>query len=125
MGLGARDEYVTFREPNYFASFDYGMFTLNNESYVPRGDDTYTVEVKTLDNFVQLHRIDRVDMLKIDVEGMDVDVLVGARTTIKQHRPKIFIEYTNGIESMYDRVIEELAPYDYQWQQVGNNILAK
>lgn len=125
MGLGARDEYVTFREPNYFASFDYGMFTLNNESYVPRSDDTYTVEVKTLDSFVQLHRIDCVDLLKIDVEGMDVDVLVGARATIKQHRPKIFIEYTNGIESIYDRVIEELAPYDYQWQQVGNNILAK
>lgn len=125
IGLGAEDTWTTFREPSYFDSYDYGMFTLNKETYVPRGEDTYTVEIKTLDTFVAQHNIDRVDLLKIDVEGMDVEVLQGARAIIKQFRPAIFIEYTNGIESIKDRVLEELDLYGYEHQIVGNNILAR
>lgn len=125
LGLGAEDAWISFREPDYFASYDYGMFTLNRETYVPRGNNTYTVEVKTLDNFMSCHQIDRVDLLKIDVEGMDVEVLHGARETIKKFRPVIFIEYTNGIDNIRELVLAELEPYGYDCQVVGNNILAK
>lgn len=125
IGLGAKNSWTTFREPNYFAKFDYGMFTLNTEEYVPRGNDTYTVEIKTLDTFMDQHCVDRVDLLKIDVEGMDVEVLQGAAETIKKFRPKIFIEYSNGITNIYDQIITELAPYGYDCEIIGNNVLAK
>jgi hypothetical protein len=37
----------------------------------------------------------RVDFLKIDVEGMEVDVLEGLKKTIAEQRPRIFIEVDN------------------------------
>ncbi len=36
--------------------------------------------------------LDRVDLVKIDVEGMELDVLEGARRTIAQHRPHVYAE---------------------------------
>lgn len=37
-------------------------------------------------------RFSRVDCMKIDVEGMEVEVLKGAEETIKRHRPAIYLE---------------------------------
>ena len=38
----------------------------------------------------------RVDFLKIDVEGMEIDVLEGLKRTIAEQRPRIFIEVDNS-----------------------------
>ncbi len=46
------------------------------------------VRVTTLDS----HNLDRLDLLKADVEGMEVDVLLGARQTIARCRPLIYAE---------------------------------
>lgn len=45
-------------------------------------------EVKALDEY----QFDRVDWIKMDVEGCEVEVLRGAAETIRKHRPKILIE---------------------------------
>ena len=37
----------------------------------------------------------RIDFLKIDVEGMEIDVLEGLKMTIAEQRPRIFIEVDN------------------------------
>lgn len=44
---------------------------------------TEEVEVTTVDEFVRAHGIDRVDMLKIDTQGLDYEVLKGAEQSIK------------------------------------------
>lgn len=44
--------------------------------------DTRTLEVITLDEYVRDHGIERVAVLKIDTEGMELDVLDGARSTL-------------------------------------------
>ena len=38
----------------------------------------------------------RIDFLKIDVEGMEIDVLEGLKRTITEQRPRIFIEVDNS-----------------------------
>lgn len=43
-----------------------------------RTEESIEVEVVTLDNFCEEHGIDHIDLLKIDVEGYDLDVLKGA-----------------------------------------------
>ncbi|MGH8021845.1 MAG: FkbM family methyltransferase [Opitutaceae bacterium] len=50
------------------------------------------VEVTTLDAFCMQHAIDRVDVIKIDVESMEYDVFLGSDTVLRRHRPKIFFE---------------------------------
>jgi FkbM family methyltransferase len=125
MGLGSVNEYVTFNEPDYFSNCDFGTFTLKDQRHVPRTSNAVVIEVRTLDSFVELHQIARVDLLKIDVEGMDVEVLAGARQTIKLFRPKIFIEHSDNEVSVKDEITAFLDPYGYKFEVIGNNILAK
>ena len=63
-----------------------GMGATSLESYAD-GD----VIVETLDTVVR----DPVDLLKVDVEGMELQVLAGARELIARDRPLIFIEIAN------------------------------
>ena len=50
----------------------------------------YKIQTKTLDSFDLA-----VDFIKIDVEGVGLEVLMGAEQTITQHRPTIQIEKGN------------------------------
>lgn len=47
------------------------------------------VECVTVDSF----GLAQLDLMKIDVEGMELDVLAGARAAISKYRPILFIEY--------------------------------
>ncbi len=48
------------------------------------------IEINSIDNIVK--DIGKVDFIKIDVEGFEIDVLNGAAETLKNWKPKIFIE---------------------------------
>lgn len=37
-------------------------------------------------------RVDRLDLVKVDVEGMELRVLVGAEATIRRYRPVVYVE---------------------------------
>lgn len=55
-------------------------------------ENSKTVCVTTLDEFVAQSGIKRIDVIKIDTEGCDLEVLKGARQTIAAFRPAILIE---------------------------------
>lgn len=54
-----------------------------------KGDET--VEVITIDDFVESNNNNKVDFVKMDVEGMEYEVISGARKTIERFRPKMVI----------------------------------
>lgn len=64
------------------------------EAYVSPGPGE-SVEATTIDRFVQRRRLPRVSLLKIDVEGFEREVLLGALRTIREHRPAIICEITH------------------------------
>lgn len=55
------------------------------------GDKNYHVKAISMDDFCKDHDL-RPDVLKIDVEGSEYDVLVGAKETIGRCRPSLLIE---------------------------------
>lgn len=57
-----------------------------------KGAETIQVEIDTLDNQITTNNLPKPDFVKIDVEGLEMDVLDGMRGIIKDYKPKLFIE---------------------------------
>ena len=58
----------------------------------PRTRATVDIDVVAIDDLVADGRIRPPDLVKIDVEGAEIDVLEGMRRTIAEHRPAIVCE---------------------------------
>jgi hypothetical protein len=50
----------------------------------------------------------RVDMINIDVEGMEADVLAGAAQTIRTHRPLMYVEHLKSGNTVLWRILQDL-----------------
>lgn len=51
-----------------------------------------TITLTTVDDLVASNALDRVDVLKIDVEGADFEVLLGAEKTLRTYQPVVLME---------------------------------
>ncbi len=60
---------------------------------VSLGGANTRVRIQTLDEVVTDLDLTRLDLVKIDVEGFELDVLYGARGTMARFRPQVFLEY--------------------------------
>lgn len=67
------------------------------------------VPLRTLDSY----NFARIDVMKIDVEGMELDVLAGAAKTIERCRPVILIEHGKSNKGVLRTVLYSLQ-YDVQ-----------
>jgi FkbM family methyltransferase len=68
---------------------------LGKHSVLPEeGGTRVTVPATTLDTFVAERGLDRLDLLKLDVEGAEALVIKGGLKAIARFKPVIFIEYT-------------------------------
>lgn len=80
-------------------AFNIGMWnepaTIDMKSYAPHwpaqsisGD----YQMDSLDNFIKNKNIEKIDWLKIDVEGAEEKVLEGAKDLLEKFRPNLIIE---------------------------------
>jgi FkbM family methyltransferase len=51
-----------------------------------------TIKLTTLDDFVAEERVARLDILKIDVEGAELNVLQGGNRVLSEYRPVVILE---------------------------------
>ncbi len=69
--------------------FNSGGFRMTDES-----TNAISVPVISLDEFISENHIPKVDFIKIDVEGFELQVLKGAEETIKHFKPILIFEYS-------------------------------
>jgi FkbM family methyltransferase len=91
MGLGDSDRRMRLRSLDLGTSDNFGGLALVDGASDP---DSYEVGIATIDSL----GIGQIDLIKLDVEGMEREVLGGALRTISQFQPAIFAE-CNSIES--------------------------
>ncbi len=77
--------------------------------------ETVDIQAISIDDFVQDH--EPPDLMKIDVEGGEVEVLQGAAQTIRTHRPIILVE-THRPE-FHTSVEEILTSFGYTYRNVS------
>jgi FkbM family methyltransferase len=75
----------------------------------PRQSGTIRVPVRSLDSMFDRQEIPKPDLIKMDVEGGEVDVLGGARRMLASARPILVVE----LHHTYRGVADALAGLDY------------
>jgi FkbM family methyltransferase len=66
------------------------------------------VEIITLDMFSDLEQIEKVDLIKIDVDGIELDILNGAKKVLEKYKPILIVETNDD-----SRILEFLWSLDY------------
>jgi len=83
--------------------------------------ECFDVPVTTVDRLMFERECERLDLIKIDVEGHEMPALRGARETIARFRPAVIFEYTGeywlnaGATFAEARAFFEMQRYDLQY----------
>ncbi len=56
------------------------------------------ISLSTLDRFVAEQSIPQIDLIKIDVEGAELNVLRGGERVLAEHHPNMIVEVWEGVE---------------------------
>jgi FkbM family methyltransferase len=121
--LGASCGFIEIPEPNYLIPSSYGSFELQkkkNNEYIGQEINykkTKKIPLVTIDSL----SLTRLDFMKIDVEGMEEDVLEGSKDTILKFKPIMIIEI---IKSNKDKLLSFLESMSYFIYPLGINLLA-
>ncbi len=119
MALGAAEGSLSFFSNPSSTSASH-LVTEDTLGHSPTG----TVQMSTFDTFVKAQRIQKIDFIKIDVEGFEIDVLRGAIETIEHLKPSLLIEFNAftmvGFRDINPRdllrMLGALFPYVYRFK---------
>jgi FkbM family methyltransferase len=122
---GSRNGIMKIPNPDYSAPASFGSLELKPAKHPEMIGQTIDyaeanlvqVDAMTIDSLA----LDRLDLLKIDVEGMECEVLEGAKRTIRRLLPVIIIEH---LKTGPDDIVKFLRHHGYHMGELGLNILA-
>ena len=112
-------------KPNYLAPASFGSLELRkrmNTEFIGQAidySDSKMVDVQTitLDSF----NLPRLDFVKMDVEGMELDALAGSVKCIDNHHPILLVEMVKVDKNKLRACLES---FDYSVFEAGLNFLA-
>ena len=88
-GVWDREEILTLYQSDHASALD--SFVRSNEAHAgPR------IPLTTIDKLVAELQLDRVDFIKMDIEGAEPRALEGARETLARFRPRLELEATSN-----------------------------
>lgn len=90
-----------------------------NKLLEDKNAQVYEIFVDTMDNQITVHKLPKPDFVKIDVEGLEYDVLLGMSNTISCFRPEMSIEL-HGIKER--KIAEFLLSHYHRIYQVEDGI---
>jgi FkbM family methyltransferase len=111
--------------PNYFLPSSFGSLELRKQGTTEfigqEIDYTETNCVRTEMLSIDHLNLKRLDFIKIDVEGMEMETLVGAEKSIRKYKPQLMIEKIKSNEKDLRKFVEN---FGYQIFLLGLNLIA-
>jgi len=101
--VSSQDGFINVPDLNPREEYNFGAVTLLNSEVGRR------VTCLTLDQYVNLPK---VDLVKIDVEGMEAEVLRGGERLLKRFKPVLYVE--NDRLEKSEALIRLIASFDYR-----------
>jgi FkbM family methyltransferase len=118
IAIGSEEGLTTIQKPNYF---DDGFVNFG-DVHVGVQSDYETVMMRKLDSF----SIDNISIIKIDVQGFEKKVLLGAKETIQKNKPIIYVEIEEDQLQLYgdseNSVLQLLIDYGYSFTRFNSGI---
>ena len=65
-------------------------------------EDSIKVESITIDDFVAKNSINKIDFIKMDIEGSELPSLKGAINVLKKYKPKLAISIYHSLDDFVD-----------------------
>jgi FkbM family methyltransferase len=123
MAIGKHDGIIDVPNIDYSKPSSFGSLELlqrDNPEWIGQKvdySDTYKVIMKAIDSF----HLKRVDLIKIDVEGMEEHVLKGAILTLEKCKPFIYFEHSKSDKPRLELFLSNLG---YKILYLKSNALA-
>ena len=122
--IGSKSGELQIPEPDYFTASSFGSLEIvKRESNEDIGqkidwspDKLSSVPMISVDDF----QLDRLDLIKLDIEGMEEEAIDGAMSSISRHKPILMVEY---IKSNKTRILKKMIPLGYRVFGLGINFL--
>ncbi|MCK4264810.1 FkbM family methyltransferase [Candidatus Babeliales bacterium] len=103
-----------------------GTSTLVKTETTPIDGPKFEVKTITLDEFSKKERLERLDLLKIDVEGGEIGVLLGGLETIQKLKPFIIFEYNSSRDpdkKVFSHISNLFKDFKYRLYIINHNLL--
>lgn len=121
--VGAECGSIKVPKPNYFVPSSYGSLELIKSTYneyigqeIDYEHSTMEVDMISIDSL----SLPRLDFVKIDVEGMEQQVLEGSSESISKFKPQLLVEI---IKSNKEQIMQMVKQNGYTIFAMGRNIL--
>jgi FkbM family methyltransferase len=121
--IGATTGEIGVPVPNYQSPASFGSLEIrktDSNEFIGQPIDYDKLQSTPLTSIDALN-LQRVDLIKIDIEGMEVEALQGGMETITKNTPQLMIE---KIKSNEDEIVNLLSPLGYRFFPLGINLLA-
>ena len=123
--VGSKQGFINVPIPDYFTPSSFGSLEIrktNTTEFIGQTID-YSAEKCTPTRMITIDDLNlkRCDFIKIDIEGMEMDALIGGQKTIDAFKPQMMIEKIKSNEQEIKHFIEQR---NYKIFPLGINILA-
>jgi FkbM family methyltransferase len=123
--VGNQSGVLRIPRPDYLSPGTFGSLELKHsektefigQSVSYADEDLHPVQAITIDSL----NLSRLDLLKVDVEGMEQEVLEGAQATIGRHLPIIIVERIKANPAALTALLES---HGYRHFETAMNIIA-
>ena len=128
LALGSNNKKLTFYMPfinnifiHYFSSFNKKYVKNSCLNTFPNKKINIKKKIINVIKFDDVGIKSKIDFVKIDTEGYDLEVIKGMKETIKKNKPTFLVEYNENIHKKILNILKDYSQYFYNLEKNSLN----